>query len=209
MKDSGIEDTPRSSKKDLKRSRILEAAKRRFGRFGIRATTMQDIASDAGIAVGTIYQFFPDKDALILGWVEEHRELIRSQLEEVLAKPLPAEEKLREFLRLRFRTVRTVREEPAIAEITRVVLRLTPESIREMSKMALNHLRTILDEGAMTGTMPSVRPAEDAEVLFLALGGFFTASDDPIQGPPDERAMMRVVDWFIAKWKLPCPTKPR
>jgi hypothetical protein len=36
-----------------------------------------------------------------------------------------ADEKLREFLRIRFQTVRMMREVPAITEITRAVLRLT------------------------------------------------------------------------------------
>src|SRR6478736_4824388 len=86
-------------KKDLKRQRILDAAKRRFGRFGLRATTMQDIAQEAGVAVGTIYQFFADKDALMLAWVDEHRQLIRQQLADVLLLPVSADQKLREFLR--------------------------------------------------------------------------------------------------------------
>src|SRR3954465_15320923 len=116
-----------TSKKDSKRCRILEAAKRRFGRFGIKATTMLDIAREADIAVGTIYKFFPDKDALILAWVDEHRHLLMSQFEATLQKPLPADDKLREFLRVRFKTVEEIREKPAVAELTRAVLRLTPE----------------------------------------------------------------------------------
>jgi AcrR family transcriptional regulator len=194
-----------TARKDQKRSRIMDATKRRFGRFGIRGTTMQDIAREADIAVGTIYQFFPDKDALILAWVEEHRQLIHTQLEEVLRKPIPADEKLRKFLRLRFQTVRQVREEPAIIEITRAVLRLTPQSVVDMTATVLTHLETILAEGLRTKALPSVVPAKDTEILFHALSGFFCAADDPIQGPPSEATMLRVVDWFIAKWKLPRP----
>src|SRR5687768_15831457 len=119
------------AKKDLKRQRILDAAKRRFGRYGVRATTMQDIALDAGVAVGTIYQFFPDKDSLMLAWLEEHRELIRAQMLNVLSLPVAADEKLRQFVSIRFHTVRAVREEPAIAEITRIVSRIAPKSIIE------------------------------------------------------------------------------
>lgn len=194
-----------AAKKDLKRSRILEAAKRRFGRHGIRATTMQDIASDADIAVGTIYQFFPDKDALILAWVEEHRQLIRSQWETVLAKPATADAKLREFLLIRFQTTRQMREEPAISEITRAVLRLTPSTITEMTQNVIEYLQVILEEGRRTGVLPSVQPAKDTEIFFHALAGFFPATEDPIHGPPDEKTLVRVVDWFIAKWKLPRP----
>lgn len=193
------------ARKDSKRSRILEAAKRRFGRFGIKGTTMQDIASEAEIAVGTIYQFFPDKDALILAWVDEHRQLLQSQYEAVLAQPLSADEKLREFLRVRFRTVEEMREKPAVAELTRAVLRLTPETVAVMTQTVFMILESILQEGHRAGLLPSAEPKKDAEILFHALSGFFAGTPDRIQSPPTEETMLRVVDWFISKWKLPHP----
>lgn len=197
------------SRKDLKRQRILEAAKRRFGRFGIRATTMQDIARAADIAVGTIYQFFPDKDALVRAWVDEHRQLMLTQFAEVLQMSRSADVKLREFVRLRFHTVRQMREEPAIAEIARAVLRLIPEAIPEMTQTSMAQLRTILDEGRRTKCLPAADPAVDTEVFFYALDGFFPAVENPMSGPPKEETMLRVVDWFIAKWKQPLPKSRR
>ena len=190
-------------KKESKRTRILEAAKRRFGRFGIKATTVQDIARDVDIAVGTIYQFFPDKDALVFAWVNEHRQLLHTQLEGILRKPLAADEKLREFLRIRFRTVEVIREEPAIAELTRAVVRLTPQSVSEMTQTVLHYLETILKEGRRTSCLPSAEPRKDAEILLYALSWFFTPEPDPVQSPPTEESMLRVVNWFISKWKLP------
>jgi len=194
-----------TAKKDSKRSRILEAAKRRFGRFGIKATTMLDIAREADIAVGTIYKFFPDKEALVLAWVEEHRQLLHSQFENVLRQPLAADEKLREFLRLRFQTVEAVREEPAIAELTRAVLRLTPTTIVEMTQNVHTILESILAEGRRSGCLPSAKPVEDTKILFFALAGFFAGTPDPIAPPPTEENMLLVVNWFISKWKLPLP----
>lgn len=194
-----------AARKDSKRTAILDAAKRRFGRFGIRATTMQDIAQDAHIAVGTIYQFFPDKDALILAWVDEHRRTLHTQLEGILQNSVPADEKLRQFLRIRFQTVEAIREEPAVAELTRAVARLTPESVAEMTRTVLLYLETILQDGLRTGCLPSAKPKPDAETLFYALSGFFAGTPDRIQAPPTEKNMLRVADWFIAKWKLPLP----
>jgi AcrR family transcriptional regulator len=192
-----------TAKKLSKRTRILEAAKRHFGRVGIKGTTMLDIAREAEIAVGTIYQFFPDKDALILAWVDEHRELLHEQLEVTLRKAAPADEKLREFLSIRFQTVEEIREKPAVAELTRAVLRLTPEAVEEMTQTVLRNLRAILEEGRRTGCLPSAEPENDAEILFFALAGFFAGTPDRIQLPPSEKNMLRVVDWFISKWKLP------
>jgi len=194
-----------TAKKDSKHTRILEAARRRFGRFGIKATTMQDIAREAEIAVGTIYQFFPDKDALILAWVDEHRQLLHTQLEGILQKPLAADEKLRAFLRIRFQTVQAIREEPAVAELTRAVVRLTPQSVAEMTQTVRLYLETILKEGRRTDCLPSAEPKKDAEILFHALSGFFAGTPDRIQTPPTEANMLRVTNWFISKWKLPRP----
>jgi AcrR family transcriptional regulator len=39
---------------DDKRQRILAAARKRFRYYGVRKTTMHEIARDAGVAVGTL-----------------------------------------------------------------------------------------------------------------------------------------------------------
>jgi AcrR family transcriptional regulator len=55
----------RSMTEEEKRERremILEAAKKRFQRFGYSKTTMDEIAGDAGISKGTIYLYFENKE---------------------------------------------------------------------------------------------------------------------------------------------------
>ncbi len=46
--------------------RIVEKAQELFMRYGIRSISMDEIASSLGISKKTIYQFFSDKDALVL-----------------------------------------------------------------------------------------------------------------------------------------------
>jgi AcrR family transcriptional regulator len=48
-----------------KRAALLEAGERLFSSKGYDAVTMADIASRAGVAVGTVYRLFPDKAALL------------------------------------------------------------------------------------------------------------------------------------------------
>lgn len=45
-----------------RREEILDAARRVFASRGFRGTTIADIAEDAGIALGTIYLYFPSKE---------------------------------------------------------------------------------------------------------------------------------------------------
>lgn len=53
------------------RQAILEAAIRRFGREGFRATSVADIARDAGVGGTVAYAYFPSKEALFLAAVDE------------------------------------------------------------------------------------------------------------------------------------------
>ncbi|MEK8029847.1 TetR/AcrR family transcriptional regulator [Ideonella sp. DXS29W] len=77
---------PRASRKKPAQSRsrhtvhvILEAAARVFDQHGMKATTNQ-IAEVAGVSVGSLYQYFPDKQALITELHERHRALVAEQL---------------------------------------------------------------------------------------------------------------------------------
>jgi AcrR family transcriptional regulator len=59
-------DEPASTpvRRDRRRD-LLVAAGRRFVAVGIRATTMEDIAREAGAGKATLYRYFPNKDAVI------------------------------------------------------------------------------------------------------------------------------------------------
>lgn len=48
-----------------RRGDLLAAAARRFVAVGIRKTTMEDIASEAGAGKATLYRYFDNKDAVI------------------------------------------------------------------------------------------------------------------------------------------------
>ena len=50
-----------------KRRRIIEAAWRLALKQGLRAATMEALAREAGVAKGTLYAHFPDKDAVFDG----------------------------------------------------------------------------------------------------------------------------------------------
>ncbi len=59
------------SKGEQTRSAILQAAIARFGRDGYRATSVADIARDAGVGGTVPYAYFPNKEALFLSAVDE------------------------------------------------------------------------------------------------------------------------------------------
>ncbi|MEE1943191.1 TetR/AcrR family transcriptional regulator [Streptomyces sp. TRM 70361] len=51
---------------------ILEAAAQLFQRHGYQATTTNKVAERAGVSVGSLYQYFPNKDALLTALAQQH-----------------------------------------------------------------------------------------------------------------------------------------
>ena len=52
--------------------RILVAAAHVIDERGYGATTTNDIADEAGVAIGSLYQYFPNKDAILIELTRQH-----------------------------------------------------------------------------------------------------------------------------------------
>jgi AcrR family transcriptional regulator len=66
--------------KAARREDILVAARRVFAERGFKGTTIADIADIAGIALGTVYLYFPSKDDLFAALGERFTELVTSAI---------------------------------------------------------------------------------------------------------------------------------
>ncbi|MBO0731895.1 MAG: TetR/AcrR family transcriptional regulator [Acidimicrobiaceae bacterium] len=71
------------------RRAILDAAIARFGREGFRATSVADIARDAGVGGTVAYAYFANKEALFLAAVDEDAaSVVGEGLIKALAEPI-------------------------------------------------------------------------------------------------------------------------
>src|SRR2546422_894028 len=53
------------------RARVLAAAEERFAAFGYRRTGIAEIARDAGVAPGTLYRYFENKEEILRSGMRE------------------------------------------------------------------------------------------------------------------------------------------
>jgi AcrR family transcriptional regulator len=67
------------------RDRIHAAALSLFRKKGFDATTMRDIATAAGVALGAAYYYFPSKEAIVLAYYERTHGRSTAQAEQVFA----------------------------------------------------------------------------------------------------------------------------
>jgi AcrR family transcriptional regulator len=71
-----------AAEKSATQKRILDAAMQAFRKRGFAATTTRDIASAAGIATGTLFNYFATKEAIIEFLAAEAVSSARSRLDE-------------------------------------------------------------------------------------------------------------------------------
>ena len=66
--------------------RILEAAARIFHEQGYAGATTNDIADEAGLSIGSLYQYFPNKDALLAALTKRHITTTTSSLADIIGR---------------------------------------------------------------------------------------------------------------------------
>jgi AcrR family transcriptional regulator len=77
----------RELQKQDRERRIVAAARRMFDRKGYANTAMEEIADRAGVAVGTLYNYFPSKDELLLTILRRETDALIDAGERVLQNP--------------------------------------------------------------------------------------------------------------------------
>ncbi|MBK7215817.1 MAG: TetR/AcrR family transcriptional regulator [Candidatus Promineofilum sp.] len=71
-------------KKDAKRTAMMQAAVRVFAQKGYHAATVRDIVSEADVAIGTFYFYFPDKETLFNHLFEETAAFLLQAIDQAL-----------------------------------------------------------------------------------------------------------------------------
>ncbi|GAA1649925.1 TetR/AcrR family transcriptional regulator [Actinoplanes couchii] len=79
-------DRPLRRDAQLNRERIVEAAREVFATRGL-AATLDDVATHAGVGIGTVYRRFPTKEQLLEVAFEERLEQHAREIEAALRKP--------------------------------------------------------------------------------------------------------------------------
>ncbi len=154
-----------------KRRKILDAAVRVFASNGYYSSKVSHIAREAGVADGTIYLYFKNKeDLLIQVFLDTMEEIIERQRVSLEGVDDPVE-RLSRFIDNHYTFVAA---SPALAEVLTVELRQSSKFMRatDMRPFGL-YLRIIADlvaEGQAAGAFdPAIQPRRLARALFGVL----------------------------------------
>jgi TetR/AcrR family fatty acid metabolism transcriptional regulator len=136
-----------------KYERILEAALEVFAAKGFHEAKVTEIARTAGIADGTIYLYFKNKDDLLISLFESRLEQINSGLRAQLAETSNPSEQVESFIRYH---LRLAEQSPMLAAFITVELRRSAKFIKEYAKKQLteylDQLGRVIERGKEDGS---------------------------------------------------------
>ena len=156
-----------------KRDRILNAAIKVFAKNGFYATRVSEIAKAAGVADGTIYLYFKNKDDVLISIFEDGIRRLLTILRKVAASDDPVEQRIKRIIELQLGLLEDQRD---LAEVITVNLRQSSRLLKQYGAPLfmeyIEVLAGVVDEGQKQGTFRSdLNSRVVARALFGALDG--------------------------------------
>jgi len=161
-----------------RRQSILEAAEKVFEAHGYAEATIEQVAIEAGIAKGSVYNYFQSKQdlfhqVLLLAFAED-----QAQMDRLLARKLPAAEKLRGFLDWSFSRLEHCKRVGGLVleSWARAAQRddrgQMSETFHQMYRLWRGRIAAIIDEGICRGEFLSdIQPQPAASLVMALLDG--------------------------------------
>jgi TetR/AcrR family fatty acid metabolism transcriptional regulator len=182
-----------------KEDRILEAAVTVFSKEGFHNARMEAVAREAGVAVGTIYNYFQNKEDLLLAIFQAEFEERIHFYEELQKSSLSIPEQIRELLRGHFSSIQ------GRVELSQVLLRERFNWRGEIKEKAvqfyrgmLERIERLIERGVELGWIRSCNPRIVALTLFvivetISASGLIYSEQEAkamLENAPDELASL-------------------
>lgn len=144
----------KTNNKNDKYQRILEAAINIFAKQGFYQSTISQVATEAGVADGTIYLYFKSKDDILIQFFSDKTKQVFERFREEVDKANSAVDKLGNLIRIHLEEFQRDRNMAMVYQVeTHQNYRIAENQIKEMSKMYLDIVSEIVEQGQAEGSM--------------------------------------------------------
>ena len=187
--------------KGNKRSRILKAAVKVFAQRGFYNAKVSQIAKNAGIADGTIYLYFKNKDEILISIFEEEMAKFIAQVHKEIESETDIKSKLQIFVKTH---LGFVKKNPKLAQVFQLELRQSNKFIKEYAgsrlKEYLNVAGDVIEEGQRQGVIrKDIHPGLMKRALFGSLDEVATHWVLMKNGKYDlEKSAEQIADIFLS-----------
>ena len=142
----------KKGKNNDKYNRILEAAVKVFAKHGFFQATISQIAKEAGVADGTIYLYFKNKEDIFHQFFSYKTKEVFNGFREEVDNAKSADEKLKNLIKRQLNEFQRDRNMAIVYQAgTRHNYRLAEDKIKTMTKMYLDMVGEIIEQGQIEG----------------------------------------------------------
>ncbi|GAB3493545.1 TetR/AcrR family transcriptional regulator [Amycolatopsis cihanbeyliensis] len=162
------------------RARVFEALRNQLYERGFDAITLSGVAAEAKLGRTAMYNHFPDKEHLLIAFVEDEATRYVARLTEAVAAATDPIGKLEAFVRLQLRALADYHLPPGNA----LASTLAPSAYRKVAAHAdpiTEKLREIVTAGVRQGCLPG----EDPDLLVPMISAAL-ASREVVDVPPEQ-----------------------
>lgn len=153
-----------------RRKEIFDACKKTFLEKGFRETSMREVAELAGMGKSSLYDYFHNKDEILLFIIEDMLAFITAKAQEISGMDLPADERLRRIMEVHMNFI--VENKDTFFLISYEGRRLETESIQRVQKGRYAYqdmIRALVEEGIREGSFREVDPLLVARLVINTL----------------------------------------
>lgn len=181
------------------RHRIFNVAARLFLNQGYHETSMRQVAEAVGMGKSTLYDYFRNKEEILLYFVEQEMDTIHQDAVQIAAMNIPVEEKLRRILRSLWAYLEENKEMAVL--IARESSRLGERATERIVSRHDNYrkiLEGVIRQGTQEGVFRSANPTRASSILSGMMtmpfyGWWWKRADEGVDDIVDE-----LVDIFLS-----------
>lgn len=186
---------------------ILDAALSLFAKYGFSKTTIMDIAQKAGVASGTIYLYYENKEEILkacaLRFHQKHKEFAQILLSSKNSpSTLSPKLKLKKYLINRYSLwIKETSPSTPGTDLAQAMVNIAPEINKAEAELWFNTLKTILKEGEDQKIYHFKSLNKELKVFLHCLIGFFPLPGTSHPASPTEQDLLDAIEWFDKKWR--------
>jgi AcrR family transcriptional regulator len=180
------------------RNKLFAALSQLMAESGFDSVSLADIAAAAGVGRTSVYNHFPDKESLLIAFIEHETSHFVAELTAALARVADPQEQLRVYVREQINLKRVYHLAPG-PDLRSVVSHETGMRLREHVKQVESLLGRILEAGIADGTLPE----QDVSAVVPLINSCLSGRTFPDSGPERERAIIATESFVLRAVGMP------
>ena len=159
--------------KEEKKEKIIEIATKIFSRFGMKKSTMDEIAQRIRMGKSTLYHYFESKEDIFLEVVKKEAETFKTYLIKELTLAQTPEDKFRVYAKGRMKYLKElVNYYTTLTDAYLDIYAFAEEVRRDFSEFEHTTISGIFREGIRRGVFEIVNVDLTSKMVILAFKGF-------------------------------------